>query len=58
MKIGYSRVSTRDQKADLQVDTLKQAGGERIYQDIASDARSTRPEFDKLLANSGRAMPW
>nr|CAB65714.1 resolvase [Xanthomonas campestris] len=51
MKIGYARVSTRDQKADLQVDALKQAGCERIYQDIASGAKSARPELDKLLAN-------
>ncbi|MDR6919098.1 DNA invertase Pin-like site-specific DNA recombinase [Pseudomonas sp. 3296] len=51
MKIGYARVSTRDQKADLQVDALKQAGCERIYQDIANGAKSARPELDKLLAN-------
>ncbi len=58
MKIGYARVSTRDQKADLQVDALKQAGCERIYQDIASGAKSARPELDKLLANvrSGDAV--
>ncbi|MGR0031812.1 recombinase family protein [Pseudomonas aeruginosa] len=49
MKIGYARVSTRDQKADLQVDALKQAGCERIYQDIASGAKSARPELDKRL---------
>ena len=52
MKIGYARVSTRDQKADLQVDALKKVGCERIYQDIASGAKSARPELDKLLANA------
>lgn len=51
MKIGYARVSTRDQNADLQVDALKQAGCERIYQDIASGAKSARPELDKLLVH-------
>ncbi|WP_422766350.1 recombinase family protein [Pseudomonas aeruginosa] len=51
MKIGYARVSTRDQNADLQVDALKQAGCERIYQDIASGAKSARPDLDKLLAH-------
>ncbi|MNB83990.1 hypothetical protein PS726_04712 [Pseudomonas fluorescens] len=51
MKIGYARVSTRDQKADLQVDALKQAGCELIFLDTASGAKSARPELDKLLAN-------
>lgn len=52
MKIGYARVSTRDQKDDIQVDALKKAGCERIYLDIASGAKSVRPELDKLLANA------
>ena len=52
MKIGYARVGPRDQKADLQVDALQKAGCERIYQDIASGAKSARPELDKLLANA------
>ncbi|WP_430962799.1 recombinase family protein [Pseudomonas aeruginosa] len=58
MKIGYARVSTRDQKANLQVDALKQAGCERIYQDIASGAKSARPELDKLLANGLCCKDW
>ncbi|MCY1290409.1 hypothetical protein D9M69_406320 [compost metagenome] len=51
MKIGYARVSTRDQNADLQLDALKRAGCERIYQDTASGAKSARPELDKLLTH-------
>ena len=51
MKIGYARVSTRDQNADLQIDALKKAGCERIYQDVASGSKSARPELDKLLVH-------
>ena len=49
MKIGYARVSTRDQKSDLQVDALKAAGCERVYQDVASGAKTARPALDELL---------
>ena len=49
MKIGYARVSTRDQNLALQVDALKAAGCERIYQDVASGAKTARPALDELL---------
>ncbi len=49
MKIGYARVSTRDQNLDLQVDALKRAGCERIYQDVASGSKTERPALDELL---------
>ncbi|MCW5223657.1 recombinase family protein (plasmid) [Verminephrobacter aporrectodeae subsp. tuberculatae] len=49
MKIGYARVSTRDQNPALQVDALKAAGCERIYQDVASGAKTARPALDELL---------
>lgn len=49
MKIGYARVSTRGQNLDLQVDALKAAGCERVYQDVASGAKTARPALDELL---------
>lgn len=49
MKIGYARVSTRDQKPDLQLDALKAAGCERVYQDVASGAKTARPALDELM---------
>jgi len=49
MKLGYARVSTRDQNLDLQVDALKRAGCERIYQDVASGSKTERPALAELL---------
>ena len=50
MKIGYARVSTKDQTVDLQLDALKQAGCERIYQEVASGAKTARPELVRIPA--------
>lgn len=49
MKIGYARVSTGDQNPALQVDALKAAGCERVYQDVASGAKIARPALNELL---------
>jgi DNA invertase Pin-like site-specific DNA recombinase len=51
MKIGYARISTRDQNANLQHDALAEASCERIYTDTASGARTERPELDRMLAD-------
>ncbi|MCD2104864.1 recombinase family protein [Rhodococcus erythropolis] len=47
--LGYARVSTSEQNADLQEDALSAAGCFRVWTDRASGARSDRPEFAKLL---------
>ena len=51
MKIGYARVSTKDQNLDLQIDALKKAGCKKIYKEVISGAKSDRPILNDLLAN-------
>jgi len=48
-KIGYARVSTREQNPDHQVDALTAAGCERTFVDKASGSLASRPELDKAL---------
>ena len=43
MKIGYARVSTKEQNLDLQIDDLKSSGCEKIYTDKVSGAKEERP---------------
>ena len=49
MKIGYARVSTKDQNLDLQIEALEKAGCEKIYQEKISGATNNRPELDKMI---------
>jgi len=48
-RIGYARVSSREQNLDSQIDMLTKAGCEKIFEDKASGARESRPGWDKLL---------
>jgi DNA invertase Pin-like site-specific DNA recombinase len=50
MRVGYARVSTKEQSFALQVDALKQAQCEAIFTEIASGAKTARPVLDDLLA--------
>lgn len=49
MKIGYARVSTADQKLELQLAALKKGGCQRIFREKVSGALRPRPELDRLL---------
>jgi DNA invertase Pin-like site-specific DNA recombinase len=50
MRVGYARVSTKDQSIDLQVDALKKADCETVFQETASGAKGARPVLDDLLS--------
>jgi len=49
--IGYARVSTDDQRLDLQQDALEKAGCHRVFEDRASGACSDRPGLTQALSH-------
>lgn len=49
MKIGYARVSTTDQNLDAQIDALKEAGAEKIFQEKMTGTKRDRLELEKML---------
>lgn len=51
MKIGYARISTKDQALSMQVEALNAAGCEQIHEEIASGAKTARPVLDEIIRN-------
>jgi len=51
MKIGYARVSTREQKLAMQVDALKKYGCDKIITETVGGAKTDRPILDDLLTD-------
>ncbi|WP_286393483.1 fdxN element excision recombinase XisF [Pseudanabaena mucicola] len=56
MKIGYARVSTREQSEnshalEQQIARLKAAGATEIYSDVESGSKNSRPKFKQLIAD-------
>lgn len=50
MKIGYARVSRKDQNLNLQLDALRVAGCDKIFKDKQSGATMRRPGLDRAMA--------
>jgi DNA invertase Pin-like site-specific DNA recombinase len=57
-KIGYARVSTKDQNLDLQIDALTAANCDLIFEETESGKKAERPELAKALAvlNAGDTL--
>jgi DNA invertase Pin-like site-specific DNA recombinase len=50
MKIGYARVSTQDQRLELQLDALTQYGCGQVYKEKKSGKNKERPELEKMIS--------
>src|SRR4051794_16690539 len=49
MKLGYARVSTEDQRLDLQRARLIEAGCGKLFEEKVSGAARQRPALEQLL---------
>lgn len=49
MKIGYARVSTKDQDLSLQLDALQTAGCQEIFQEKVTGSHRERPQLQRML---------
>ena len=50
MKIGYARVSTEDQNLDLQINALRAAGCDEIFEEKITGTAVSRPALNAALA--------
>jgi len=48
-QVGYARVSTLDQKPELQLDALRAIGCEHVFEEKASGALRDRPQLEAAL---------
>ena len=55
MRIGYGRVSTRDQNPDAQHDALTAVGCDEVFIDKASGKLAQRPELERALLSANRS---
>ena len=51
MRLGYARVSTRDQNLEMQLDALNKAGCKRVFTDKLSGAQLERPGLKEALSH-------
>lgn len=49
MLVGYARVSTQEQDTSLQLDALRAAGCEKLFEEKASGAQRDRPQLKAAL---------
>ena len=49
MKIGYARVSTREQNLHMQAIALEKAGCDEIYEEVVSGVKADRPILNNLI---------
>src|SRR5439155_2216536 len=47
---GYARVSTDGQSVDAQIRQLRAAGASKVFREVASGAKTDRPQLRRLLA--------
>jgi DNA invertase Pin-like site-specific DNA recombinase len=47
---GYARVSTDGQSVDAQIRQLRDAGAGKVFREVASGAKTDRPQLRRLLS--------